>query len=277
MKSGAKRRMSRFMPKKALMVPYRWLRAFGVEPLRMIRSLRGIPAVFREFIDLRRQKEQKAPEWNLVFSSPSFDDRYQPAGTASGQYFHQDLLVARRIFERKPRRHVDVGSRVDGFVAHVAVFREIECLDIRPLSSTQPNISFRQCDVFDLPAEFRECCDSLSCLHVLEHFGLGRYGDPVDIDGHLRGFDSLCAILERDGMLYLSVPIGIERIDFNAERVFGVNTVLNMVEGKFNLLGLSFVDDAGDLHENVDLSDCDLEQSFGLSRGCGIFELRKIC
>jgi len=50
-------------------------------------------------------------------------DRFDPGGDASGHYFHQDLIVARRIFERDPRKHVDVGSRIDGFVAHLAVFR----------------------------------------------------------------------------------------------------------------------------------------------------------
>jgi len=56
-------------------------------------------------------------------------DRFDPGGDASGHYFHQDLIVARRIFERDPRKHVDVGSRIDGFVAHLAVFRQVEVID----------------------------------------------------------------------------------------------------------------------------------------------------
>jgi hypothetical protein len=61
------------------------------------------------------------------------EDFADNAGVAKGHYFHQDLLVAKYIFEAKPERHIDVGSRVDGFVAHVASFREIEVLDVRPL------------------------------------------------------------------------------------------------------------------------------------------------
>jgi len=61
------------------------------------------------------------------------DDRFDQSGTASGHYFHQDLLVASRIFINNPEKHVDIGSRIDGFVAHVASFREIEVFDIRSL------------------------------------------------------------------------------------------------------------------------------------------------
>ena len=75
-------------------------------------------------------------------------------------------------------------------------------------------------DLMNPPENFKECCDSLSCLHAIEHFGMGRYGDRVDLDGHVKGFRSLCAILKPGGLLDFSVPIGPDRIDFNASRVF---------------------------------------------------------
>ncbi len=65
------------------------------------------------------------------------------AGVAGGQYFHQDLLVAHFVANKKPRRHIDVGSRIDGFVAHIASFRSIDVLDIRDLPDTgHENIRF---------------------------------------------------------------------------------------------------------------------------------------
>ena len=63
--------------------------------------------------------------------SPCLTDRFEESGAARGHYFHQDLLVAQRIFDSAPARHVDMGSRIDGFVAHVASFREPEQRDLR--------------------------------------------------------------------------------------------------------------------------------------------------
>ena len=76
-----------------------------------------------------------------------------------------------------------MGSRIDGFVAHVAAFREIEVFDIRPLTHKIPGVVFRRVDILDLPEALENYCDSLSSLHALEHVGLGRYGDPIDAEG----------------------------------------------------------------------------------------------
>jgi hypothetical protein len=197
-------------------------------------------------------------------------------GTASGHYFHQDLLVARRIYERSPERHVDVGSRLDGFVAHVAVFREIVVLDIRPSASTVKNIRFVQKDVTQLDPSMIDYCDSLSCLHALEHFGLGRYGDVIDVDGYKKGFEVLTSMLRTNGILYLSVPIGRERIEFNGQRVFSTRRIRDMFLPSFDLIGFSYVDDAGDLHEVGIPNDDELAVDKQLEFGCGIFELRKL-
>jgi hypothetical protein len=201
-----------------------------------------------------------------------YDDYRAQAGTASGHYFHQDLLVATRIHKAAPRRHIDVGSRVDGFVAHVASFRSIEVLDIRPLdSSGHNNITFLQRDMMNNCAELESICDSLSCLHALEHFGLGRYGDPINPLGHLQGFDSLHRMLEPDGHLYLSVPIGRSGVHFNAHRVFDATEVPAWARGRFDLEHFDYVDDLGSLHQAVDPN----QVPPGLRLGCGIYTLRK--
>ena len=184
--------------------------------------------------------------------------------------------MARRIFAANPARHVDVASRVDGFVAHLAVFREVEVFDIRPLKTSAKNIVFRRCDIMaEIEPQYVEYCDSLSCLHALEHFGLGRYGDRLDPDGHLKGFDNLHRILRSAGTLYLAVPIGPPRIEFNAHRVFGVAQLTDMVSERFRVQRFSFVDDAGELHEDVDLTDSGGEGHFGCLFGLGILELKK--
>jgi SAM-dependent methyltransferase len=252
-----------------------WLLNIGID-LRKFLAIGRFPRVLREYFILKRQNADTGSKWDLKFTMPSLYDKYEERGIASGHYFHQDLLVAQRIFQRRPVKHIDVGSSVEGFVAHVATFRFIEVFDIRPLTSKTPNIAFRQYDFMSLPEEFVNYCDSVSCLHALEHFGLGRYGDPLDINGHLRGFDGLYRILKPNGILYLSFPIGTQRIEFNAHRVFAIKTVMEWAKGRFELIGFSYVDDEGDLHENVALDATAFSSNFHLHYGCGIFEFGKI-
>lgn len=251
-----------------------WLQAFGLSPFTFLSALKGFPTVWKEYKEIKKQNAQ-AGKWDLKFSVPCLHDKADSGGVASGHYFHQDLLVARKIFERQPEKHIDVGSRIDGFVAHVSIFRPIEVFDLRPIESKVPNITFHQCDLMNLPSGMENYCDSLSCLHALEHFGLGRYGDNLDIGGYIKGFDNLYKILKPEGVLYLSVPIGNERIEFNGQRVFAVKTVLDLAKERFDLIGFSYVDDKGDLNENVELNESSIDTNFGLSYGCGIFELKK--
>jgi SAM-dependent methyltransferase len=193
------------------------------------------------------------------------------SGNASGHYFHQDLLVARLVHAAAPRRHLDVGSRVDGFVAHVASFREIEVFDIRQQPApAHPQICFVRADLMQLDARLEGCCDSVSCLHALEHFGLGRYGDPIDPQGHRRGFESLYRLLEPGGTLYLSLPIGRPGVHFNAHRVFDPAEPLEWAAGRLALAQFHFVDDRGELHRERRVED-----ALGLRYGCGIYVLRK--
>ena len=153
-------------------------------------------------------------------------------------------------------------------MAHVAVFRPLEVFDIRPLSITVPNITFHQCNFMNPSLEFTNYCDSLSCLHALKHFGLGRYGDPIDVNGHRKGFAGLAQVLRPCGALYLSVPIGThERVEFNAHRIFSIRTIMNLAEDNFEMLSFSYVDDSGKIHEDVDLNAAVIDDSFGLDYG----------
>jgi SAM-dependent methyltransferase len=164
---------------------------------------------------------------------PCLHDRYEEGGTTKSEYFWQDLLVARWIHAARPQKHVDVGSRVDGFVGHVASFREVEVFDIRPNTTQIPGVVFKQVDFMGevlLPSVGDGYCDSLSCLHAIEHFGLGRYGDRIDPQGYERGITNMAKILKPDGRFYLSTPIGKERVEFNAHRLFDPRTIIRCAE-----------------------------------------------
>jgi hypothetical protein len=252
----------------------RWIRAFGTDLATVPTSLKGLRRFWADYLEIKKQNATAQRPWAVRLSYPCLTDFYDQPGVARGHYFHQDLLVAQKIFARNPTKHVDIGSRIDGFVAHVASFREIEVWDRRELSCAIPNVIFRQSDIVALSSEFCSYCDSLSCLHVIEHIGLGRYGDPIDIDGHQKALASLSKMLQTGGTLYLSLPFGREQIEFNAHRLFSLATIRDMIRAAFEVMSFSLVDDSGDLHQDDDLERiirCGREYSYALA----ILELRK--
>lgn len=263
--------------KAMLRAAHGYLALAGIDPLRALGSMRGLPTYLANLRAIRAIAGGLPAEWPITRLRPCLTDRFEESGNARGHYFHQDLLVAQRIFERQPQSHFDVGSRIDGLVAHVASFRPITILDIRPLQSTVRNVSYRALNLMaPLPPEMRGVCDSLSCLHALEHLGLGRYGDPVHPDGHRMGLRNLHALLQPQGVLYLSVPMGPQRIEFDAHRVFALSTLLSLVRPGFDLLSFSYVDDPGDLHTEVPVDLEQVSNNFGCSYGCAILELQRL-
>lgn len=260
--------------KKIIIRLYALMRMFGFDPRATINAIRSLPFYYK---DLATIKKQRGNDVSFSFSGgfPQLKERFASAGTMKGHYFHQDLLVAKRIFAKQPLRHVDIGSRIDGFVAHVAVFREIEILDIRHIESKVKNILFRQADLMQLPTGMQSYCDSISSLHAIEHFGLGRYGDPIDYNGHLKALKNISKIVRSGGTFYFSAPIGPQRIDFNAHRVFSIKYLLSNFEQDYTLLSFSYVNDKGDLYENVNLTQDDIENNLNCYWGCGIFELKR--
>lgn len=238
------------------------------------KNVRNMPRFFRDVSTIKKQlKTNKDFHINLYY--PILKDREDSGGTHSGHYFHQDLLVAQKIFHNRPQRHIDIASRVDGFVAHVASYRKIEVFDIRPISSVITNIQFVQADLMQLNKAYLECTDSISCLHAIEHFGLGRYGDPIDSNGHVKGLENIYLMLKKGGKFYFSTPIGPQRIEFNAHRVFSIKYLLSLFDDKYELQSFSYVDERGDLHADAKLTDETIANNFNCQLGCGIFEFIK--
>lgn len=244
----------------------------GVDPLLLLRSVKGTPTFVR---DLLAFKKAFSGKMTLV---PCLHDRHAEGGTTDSEYFWQDLLVARLIFAANPKRHIDIGSRVDGFVAHVAAFRDVEVIDVRPITTPVPGVRFIQADLMNgvkVKYGSSDLCDSLSCLHALEHFGLGRYGDPINVDGHERGLRNMAALLEPGGIFYLSTPIGIERVEFNANRVFDPRRLIALAQTSGLWLQKMTVIGRGGVVMEGQLSQAQLDQLAGSVYHLGIFEFRK--
>lgn len=237
---------------------------------------RRLRSIFKHYPMFRKhKKEWLAQGGKITHNYMILDDYRGSAGTAKGHYFHQDLLVANFIFKDNPKRHIDIGSRVDGFVAHVASFRKIEVIDIRPLpQSEHKNIQFNQADLMK-PQDIGET-ESLSCLHAIEHFGLGRYTDPIDVNGHEKGINNLVKLVKQGGRLYISFPIGYEdEVHFNAHRVFHPKSILAIpsIAENMDLIRFDYIDDNGDLHLNTEVDSAVRKTKYG----CGIYTFAKRC
>jgi hypothetical protein len=201
-----------------------YLLALGINPSRTIKSLKAIPWYLGQKIRFSLSSKLIS-DWPLATYPTLLDHSDQSASL--GEYFWQDLLVAREIILANPRRHIDVGSRIDGFIAHLICTRKVEVFDIRPLDIEVANLTFHQFDITSTKQTFMEVSDCVSCLHTLEHIGLGRYGDVLDPNGWKVAMKALANFVAPGGCLWLSVPIGIQRIEFNAHRIFSPTTVVN--------------------------------------------------
>jgi hypothetical protein len=179
-------------------------------------------------------------------------------------YVYQGMWAARKLASAQCEIHVDVGSSVL-WVSVVASIIPTVFVDYRPVRNISDRILSVAGDVLSLP--FRDgTIRSLSCLHVMEHIGLGRYGDPLDPSGSQKAAGELMRVLAPEGRLLLSVPIGRERVQFNAHRVFAVGTVLSIFR-QLELRDLAIVDDAGSFINSVDPRSVPM-----CEYGCGLFE-----
>lgn len=243
----------------------------GFDPRLTFRAVLGSPIFLKNMAKVVALWIQGGTVGFKIRPYPILSDAMSNSGVAKGHYFHQDLWAARRINMLSPSHHIDVGSRVDGFVAHLLTFMSVTVIDVRPLVSKVSGLTFTQKDMMVKNGAEGLSSESVSCLHALEHFGLGRYGDPFDLNGWHKGLTNLASIVKEGGRLYLSVPVGPQAIEFNAHRIFSPQTIVDEA-GKLglSLYEFSFIDDEGDFHQAVNI-----DASSGCRFGCGCFEFIK--
>lgn len=144
-------------------------------------------------------------------------------------YFYQDTWAFERIVQRRPQEHIDVGSH-HLFVALLSKVVPVTMVDIRPLSLPLESLHFRHGSILDLPFKDKSVF-SLSSLCVVEHIGLGRYGDPLDPYGTEKAIAELKRILAPGGRLYLSIPVSDENVvHFNAGRIFEMSYLTQLLD-----------------------------------------------
>lgn len=202
-------------------------------------------------------------------------DRYESSWKTSWHYFHQDLLVARKIYKANPEVHVDIWSRFDWFVAHIASYRKIEVFDIRSMNDNITNIKFTQIDCTKIPKKFTWYTSSLSCLHTIEHFGLWRYWDKIDYNWHIRWLENMHKILKKWGLFYFSTPIWPQRIEFNLHRVFSAKYLVDYFKKDYIIRSFSYINDKWELFEDIKITKWWIDNNYWCVYWCWIFELQK--
>lgn len=141
-------------------------------------------------------------------------------------YVYHTAWATRKLAETKPDLHIDIASQIY-FAALASAIVPIEFYDYRPPKIELSNLKVGRADLSNL--HFGDnSVKSLSCMHVIEHTGLGRYGDPIDYDADLKAIKELKRVLAPNGNLFFVVPIGKEaKIQFNAHRIYTYEQILS--------------------------------------------------
>jgi SAM-dependent methyltransferase len=225
----------------------------------------GIPKYVGFFSDLyhydKLSNKQKISIWEL---QPKLFDKTSNAGLGN-ELFYQNSWAFRVIQENKPERHVDVGSETV-FLGMLSGLMHVTAIDIRPFNVHLEGLNFKKGDILHLPYE-DETVNSLSCLHTIEHIGLGRYGDKLDPDGSVKAIKELQRVLAQGGDLYVSIPIGRPRINFNCHRVFLPEYIIKNFE-QLELIELSGIGPDNVFKRNIRLLS-------SIEYGIGLFHFRK--
>ncbi len=228
--------------------------------------LTGLVGLPRYLADWRAYRRAATQPVSFRDSYPCLTDRLQ-ATPFDPHYFFQAAWLARRLQAQRPALHVDVGSSVM-MLSVISASVKTAFVDYRPLEVRLANLTPLAGDILQLP--FRDgSVSSLSSLHVVEHVGLGRYGDPINPAGTRQAAAELARVLMPGGRLFLSVPVGRERVCFNAHRVHAPATIQAYLSS-LKLASFALVDDSGHYHERASFHDAS-----GQDYGCGMFEFVK--
>jgi SAM-dependent methyltransferase len=202
-------------------------------------------------------------------------DRQPALGAAAGtssfdrHYVYHVAWAARVLAELRPERHVDISSLLF-FNAVASAFVPIDFYEYRPAEIELDRLTSRHADLTALPFDDASI-PSLSCMHVVEHIGLGRYGDPLDPRGDLVAMLQLQRVLARGGTLLFVVPVGRPRVQFNAHRIYGYEQVLEGFRG-LRLVEFALIPDSAETGNLMRHADPSLVSEQRYACGCFRFE-----
>ena len=231
---------------------YQVLRRWLSQVCDPIRALKGVLGYARFLSDWHRYAEVEGTEpIRLIDTYPQVHDRTDKT-PFDAHYLYVNNWAFRRILATAPLLHIDVGSQTI-FASLLSGILPVVFVDYRPLDAKLDGLWCLGGSLLALPFADRSV-SSLSCLHVAEHIGLGRYGDPLDPDGTRKACRELARVLAPGGNLFFAVPVGRPRLCFNAHRVHAAETVCEYFAA-LQLIEFSGVHDDGRWVERVDLAE----------------------
>lgn len=201
-----------------------------------------------------------------VYQRPCLDDATITT-TIDAHYVYHTAWAARRLLANPVAEHLDIGSD-HRFTTIASAFQPMRFLDYRPCEVQLSNLETGHANLLDLAMQDGSVL-SVSCMHVVEHIGLGRYGDPIDFHGASKAMSELERVLAPGGLLYFVVPVGEPCVMFNAHRIFRASDIVRHFVS-LKLVEFSLVHDNGTFEEGVNISIAD-----GQRYACGCFLFRK--
>ena len=200
---------------------------------------------------------------------PCLDDKTTTTGF-DRHYLYHPAWAARVLAETRPAKHIDISSTLN-FSSMLSAFLPVDFYDFRPANVYLSNFESKAADILSLPFADNSI-ESLSCMHVVEHIGLGRYGDRLDPDGDIKAMAELVRVVAINGNLLFVVPVGRPRIQFNAHRVFSYEQIIESFSS-MELVQFALISEDPDTSGLIlNASALDVAKQ---NYGCGCFWFRK--
>jgi SAM-dependent methyltransferase len=197
------------------------------------------PFILNSF--LRFKAKDKKQRFSLPFSDvyPCLFEN-TPYTRFDTHYVYHTAWAARKVQEINNNEHVDISSSLY-FSGIVSAFKKVKFYDYRPAHLNLSNLESNTADLLGLSFATASI-SSLSCMHTVEHVGLGRYGDPIDPDGDIKAAKELSRVVSPGGSLLFVVPVGKPRIQFNAHRIYSYGMVKELFP-EFEIREFSLIPD----------------------------------
>ena len=231
------------------------------------RKLRTFTEEFDRFASFETRRRRGLPvEWSDRYAC--LDDK-SSSTSFDRHYTYHPAWAARALQKIRPSKHVDISSILN-FSTLVSAFCPVEFYDFRPALIELPGLYCGTADLTALPFA-TDSIQSLSCMHVLEHIGLGRYGDSLNVDGDLKAISELLRVTAPGGNLLIVVPVGKARVQFNAHRIYDAAEFIEYFTGTV-LVESALIEDSGSNGIILNPSNAQFRSQV---YGCGCFWFRK--
>jgi hypothetical protein len=136
--------------------------------------------------------------------------------------------------ERLPRGSgwvLDLGPMPDAQMSMFAIEQgyDVIAVGMESLDVAHERLTYIRQDFLTVQLELK--FDYVLNVSTIEHFGLGRYTDPVGPDFDLKAMAKLRGLMESGGVQLLTCPVGRDAVIGHWHRVYGEERLPRLLEG----------------------------------------------